>query len=507
MGKETLKESLREKLGSLSVWSAEQILTQELQTHHTETASENSIASTENPISWHRFVLPVFLASFTGLVLIGTLLFGVFHGSFAAILVANIPLHATSSPTTIERQINGAIKKYKITLQYTDGQQKTFPISKTGISIDVSHSADSAKKTINSSFLRRFEWWRPINLPLYAKKNPTALQAFIDTDATEVKLAPQDASLSINNGLIVVSQDVVGNGSKILHPEQAIITAVTKLQTAPLVFKPVQLAASITAKDLQTSQQKAQTVLNQPVTFTIAGNTVTPTPSDIANWIELTPVKNAKTVDVTVDSGKILQYLNKIARRYIQPPRSRLVVSTDSGQVVLDPGADGVDIINKDQTAAVFAKQLLQNQPINMALAVQYAAAQTVEAQAYDKWLVADVTTKRMYAYEQTSLVKSFLISAGAPATPTVTGKFAVYAKYAVQDMRGFNADGSRYFQPAVPYVNYFYGGYAIHGNYWRPSSWFGNINSSHGCLGVAVDDGAWIYDWAAIGTPVIVHT
>jgi lipoprotein-anchoring transpeptidase ErfK/SrfK len=99
------------------------------------------------------------------------------------------------------------------------------------------------------------------------------------------------------------------------------------------------------------------------------------------------------------------------------------------------------------------------------------------------------------------------LISAGAPATPTVLGKYAVYTKYKSQDMSGNNADGSRYFQPAVPYVNYFYGGYAIHGNYWRPSSWFGNINSSHGCIGVNVADGAWIYDWASVGTPVIVHT
>jgi lipoprotein-anchoring transpeptidase ErfK/SrfK len=104
-------------------------------------------------------------------------------------------------------------------------------------------------------------------------------------------------------------------------------------------------------------------------------------------------------------------------------------------------------------------------------------------------------------------LVHTFLVSAGAPKTPTVLGKYAIYSKLRSQDMTGNNADGSRYFQPAVPYVNYFYGGYAIHGNYWRPDSWFGNINSSHGCIGVNVSDGAWIYNWAAIGTPVIVHS
>jgi lipoprotein-anchoring transpeptidase ErfK/SrfK len=112
-----------------------------------------------------------------------------------------------------------------------------------------------------------------------------------------------------------------------------------------------------------------------------------------------------------------------------------------------------------------------------------------------------------MYAYEGTTLVRTFLISAGAPATPTVIGQYKIYSKYISQDMRGANVDGSSYFQPNVPYVLYFYGGYAIHGNYWRPTSWFGNINSSHGCLGVTPDDGAWIFDWAPIGTPVITHT
>lgn len=72
--------------------------------------------------------------------------------------------------------------------------------------------------------------------------------------------------------------------------------------------------------------------------------------------------------------------------------------------------------------------------------------------------------------------------------------------------MSGYNVNGTKYFQPKVPYVNYFDGADAIHGNYWRPPSWFGNINSSHGCVGLQVSDSEWIYNWAPIGTTVIVH-
>ncbi|MEK7059829.1 MAG: L,D-transpeptidase, partial [Patescibacteria group bacterium] len=82
-----------------------------------------------------------------------------------------------------------------------------------------------------------------------------------------------------------------------------------------------------------------------------------------------------------------------------------------------------------------------------------------------------------------------------------------IYAKHAQQDMRGNNVDGSRYFQPHVRWINYFYKDYAIHGNYWRPLSYFGNINSSHGCVSLVDGEAEWIYAWASIGTPVIVHT
>jgi len=117
------------------------------------------------------------------------------------------------------------------------------------------------------------------------------------------------------------------------------------------------------------------------------------------------------------------------------------------------------------------------------------------------------VSSKRLYAFEDQTLVNSFPVSAGAPATPTVLGRYTIYAKYAVQDMRGNNVDGSSYFQPNVRWISYFYGGYAIHGNYWRPESWFGNVNSSHGCVGLQDYQAEWVYAWAPIGTPVITHS
>ena len=196
-----------------------------------------------------------------------------------------------------------------------------------------------------------------------------------------------------------------------------------------------------------------------------------------------------------------------MAARYIRPARDQLVITRSDGtSSVMVQGVNGIDVLNKSDIATNVSNALMEAKGMKIDLPVQSSPFKTVTAGEYDRWLEVDLTNKKMYAYEKNTLVRTFLVSAGAPATPTVVGQYKIYAKYTQQDMSGNNVDGSTYFQPHVPWVNYFTGGYAIHGNYWRPLSWFGNINSSHGCVGIIPSDGEWIYNWAPIGTTVITH-
>ena len=453
-------------------------------------------------------IVPLALASSLSVIFVAIgLFFTVAHASLTKITVANLAVKADIKQLDLQKQINDRSKHYKIQFQYSNGKTKSYALAETGVTVDAKKSALVAKKEINSSLINRLEWWKPIEIPLVTKTDKIKLDAFATKAAVEIKVAPKNAELSLNEGVAAVSREAAGKGSSIKNPSLTINSAITELFPEVIRLKPMTLKPSITAKDLDSSKKKAEALLAKPVAFTIAGHNVEATPADIASWVDLSPVPSAKTVDVTVNSGRVLDYIDKVARRYITPPHARLITNTSEGQVILDYGFDGVDVVNKEQTAAATAKQLTDNPSVSVDLPVQYTAAKTIEAQAYDKWFVADVTNKRMYAYEGTNLVKSFLISAGAPATPTVIGNYKIYAKYTSQTLTGLNADGSRYNQPDVPYVNYFSGGYAIHGNYWRPASWFGNINSSHGCIGINVDDAAWIYDWAPIGTTVVTHT
>ena len=90
------------------------------------------------------------------------------------------------------------------------------------------------------------------------------------------------------------------------------------------------------------------------------------------------------------------------------------------------------------------------------------------------------------------------LVSTGLPATPTVVGDFTVQRKYDAQTMVG-----PGYYLPDVPWVMYFFEGYAIHGTYWHNN--FGHP-MSHGCVNLPTDESLWFYNFAPLGTPVHVQ-
>jgi LysM repeat protein len=114
------------------------------------------------------------------------------------------------------------------------------------------------------------------------------------------------------------------------------------------------------------------------------------------------------------------------------------------------------------------------------------------------KEIIVDLSDSRTYAYEDGKLVRNVLSSTGLPGTPTVQGTFTVQRKYVAQTMTG-----PGYYLPDVPYVMYFYAGYALHGTYWHNN--FGQ-RMSHGCVNLPTPEAGWFYDWTEVGTPVHVQ-
>lgn len=114
------------------------------------------------------------------------------------------------------------------------------------------------------------------------------------------------------------------------------------------------------------------------------------------------------------------------------------------------------------------------------------------------KVILVILSEQMVYAYEGGQLLRQTRVSTGLPGTPTVTGEFQVYVKYVAQLM-----SGPGYYLPNVPYVMYFYQGYGLHGTYWHSN--FGQP-MSHGCVNLPTPEAEWLFNWAPVGTRVVVR-
>lgn len=119
------------------------------------------------------------------------------------------------------------------------------------------------------------------------------------------------------------------------------------------------------------------------------------------------------------------------------------------------------------------------------------------------KLIDINLSSQTLVCYEEGIEVFSCLCATGKAGYSTPTGNYRIYDKERYTDMRNTPDMGETYLVTDVPYVNWFYGGHAIHGCYWSDSYGYPR---SHGCVNVSVSNAGWIFEWAPVGTPVIVH-
>jgi lipoprotein-anchoring transpeptidase ErfK/SrfK len=135
------------------------------------------------------------------------------------------------------------------------------------------------------------------------------------------------------------------------------------------------------------------------------------------------------------------------------------------------------------------------------------------------KVILVSLSGQWLYAYEDSTPVFNNAVETGRPELPTPTGRFSVLAK--VRDVMftsPWPVGSPYYYEPT--HVNYALqfkaGGFFLHDAWWHvkfgPGS---NVphqlpdgrweTGSHGCIGMPIPDAKRLYNWAPIGTPVII--
>ena len=350
------------------------------------------------------------------------------------------------------------------------------------------------------------------------------------TDKTKVSsyatsLIPEDRAKA-RNATVILSEDgttftttssAKGSSLDANALAQAAQKAATSLDSSSISLKITDAAPKVSDSDAQKVADKANSWVSQDVTITMGEDSYTAENTDKASWIKITnSTESAPTI--AVDSSKVSQWVKSQAEEASSEPVTGERNVNASGQVVSTPteAKDGKTVNNADAVTTAITQSLGSNKAYSGSFEATTVKAEWKErtiangaeklpyqAAPGEKWVDLNLSNKTVTAYEGATVVHGPVsIVDGAAETPTVTGTYKVYLQYESQTMRGENADGSPYVAENVPWVSYFYSGYAFHGAGWRSS--FG-YSDSHGCVNMPVPEAQWIYNW--VDTNTVVHS
>ena len=137
--------------------------------------------------------------------------------------------------------------------------------------------------------------------------------------------------------------------------------------------------------------------------------------------------------------------------------------------------------------------------------------------------LVVSLIEQALRLYQDGKLVRSFVITSGQYAKPSVPGFWHIFYRASPTKFKSSEPKGSAFWYPDtnINYaMEYHDGGYFFHDSWWRadygPTTNFPHYdsggdetfagNGSHGCINMQPDDAGWLYQNTAYGDAVIIY-
>lgn len=125
-----------------------------------------------------------------------------------------------------------------------------------------------------------------------------------------------------------------------------------------------------------------------------------------------------------------------------------------------------------------------------------------------EHWVDVNLTNQSATAMVGNAPYYTALVTTGKDGWETPVGEFHVIYRVYDETMTSASIGAEEYYVLRhVLFTQYFTNqGHALHLNYWRPESVFGNQRTSHGCVGMRYADAEFFWSFANVGTRVVVH-
>jgi lipoprotein-anchoring transpeptidase ErfK/SrfK len=386
-----------------------------------------------------------------------------------------------------------------------NGKKTTVPAKDLGVVVDIEATVQNVLKARRDG---NAMLWQDVTVPLVLANDPGVLIQYAKQHFPTAFVDAKDPQIVFDDqaNTFVVQPGAVGKGLDIKSFERSLPDLAKHPQGFTLKLTTLEVQPLLDQSKLESVKNDANNRIAQKIEFTLSGSVIyTASKADIAGCIHFMPDTTKGTVTLQIEQAAVQQFINdKVGPTVAAPPIDRkVVVDSDSGvQTVIRQGSAGSQIKDADTLAGEVLAALNAGQSLSKEVSITTAPFKTVTMSGTGKWIEVDLSKQQLTMWLGSTVVLQTLISSGRAATPTEVGEFAIYSKTPMTTMTG-TILGEYYYVPDIPWVSYFDSGEAFHGTYWHHN--FGHP-MSHGCINMTIADAKTLYDFAPIGTKVIVH-
>ena len=426
---------------------------------------------------------------------------------------------------SIKEKATELFNKVKLNITYDKTTVSATP-KNMGLTIKTSETAQSAIDVAKDrNIFSRYNPFSKKEVPLVVDYDSEIFQQFLNEKFAEYIKLPKETAIAFNDETqkfeVLRGENGLAVDAKKLRP--TIENILLSPREEHINVELSEMNPTISVASAEEACNEINKYLSLEIHITNAGRLLYyMDPVEIALWVETEYDSVTGKLNMKFNKEKIKQYLiNTVAYALASAPvDEKILVAKDGTQLmVIQHGRKGQQINNPESVTDTIYNALIKGENVSAEVELIEADFKTENIVTEDdRWVEVNLSTQSMYLWDGSNQVASFIISSGvAPAYATPVGNFRIYMKTPVQPMYNLPLStcydsngvfqliimGDKYCIPNVKWVSYFYQDYAAHTKYWN-NIW--GAQSSHGCLNMHEADAKTLYDFAPIGTRVIIH-
>ncbi len=348
------------------------------------------------------------------------------------------------------------------------------------------------------------------DITVKADINTESLNNFINENVGSKISEPIDAYLDYANGQFVIVPAVDGKAID-LEKLKEDISQYAQSNKKDVIEAKVQIVkADVQKQDLVKYQKQIEDLVAHAVVIKAEDKNLVVTEAQKVSWYKLQ--KNENKFQIKIDKEAIAATVKQLSKNYDLVMVKEQI--NTKGEVIV-AGRDG-KAINQAQVVADITAAIASQNAVTVVANVSVVPREQIVATANSigvipavdtelKFVQIDIANQKMYLFENREVVNSFSISSGKSGMDTPKGVHKIYNKA----LRPYSKKYGLY----MPYWNSISadGQFGIHelpewpNGYKEGESHLG-IPVSHGCIRLGVGAAAYVYEWAPIGTAVVIQ-